>query len=197
MTGLPKGPRGCKVALALLHHPVYNRRGEIVTTSVTSLDIHDIARAARTFDVDPYYLVTPIAAQREMIEQVSRFWTGADSSMCHPRADAIGRIRVVPDLQEAVSDFASEIGGTPWQVVTGASFQGDLLSFRQLREDIRSGRHAGVFLIFGTGWGLASEVTDAADSRLEPILGRAGFNHLSVRSAVAIVLDRLMGSDLY
>ncbi len=34
---------------------------------------------------------------------------------------------------------------------------------------------------------------DNADFFLEPIKGPSDYNHLSVRSAVAIVLDRLLG----
>jgi hypothetical protein len=48
------------------------------------------------------------------------------------------------------------------------------------------------FLIFGTGSGIAAEVVNTADYRLEPIRGQGDYNHLAVRSAVAIVLDRVM-----
>jgi hypothetical protein len=34
--------------LALLHYPVYDKDHKIVTTSITNMDIHDIARSART-----------------------------------------------------------------------------------------------------------------------------------------------------
>jgi hypothetical protein len=50
-----------------------------------------------------------------------------------------------------------------------------------------------VLLLFGTGWGLTEEVLAAADRRLEPIQGAGDFNHLSVRAACAITLDRLLG----
>ena len=49
-----------------------------------------------------------------------------------------------------------------------------------------------LLMLFGTGWGLTKEVKAEADFRLEPIEGK-GYNHLSVRSAVAIILDRLLG----
>ena len=52
-----------------------------------------------------------------------------------------------------------------------------------------------VLLVFGTGWGLADEVIQAADVLLEPVRAReaTGYNHLSVRAACAIMLDRLLG----
>jgi len=49
-----------------------------------------------------------------------------------------------------------------------------------------------VCLIFGTGHGLHPEVLELADAVLEPIHGPTEFNHLSVRSAVSIYLDRLL-----
>ena len=48
-------------------------------------------------------------------------------------------------------------------------------------------------LIFGTGWGLTETVFSRADVVLEPVRGPGSYNHLSVRSAVAIILDRLFG----
>ena len=48
-----------------------------------------------------------------------------------------------------------------------------------------------VMILFGTGWGFRPEVFDNVDYVLEPILGAGDFNHLSVRSAVAILLDRI------
>ncbi|PID40198.1 MAG: hypothetical protein CR984_04510 [Proteobacteria bacterium] len=47
-------------------------------------------------------------------------------------------------------------------------------------------------LAFGTAWGLADEFMAAADHVLEPLVGKGTYNHLSVRSAVAIILDRLV-----
>jgi len=75
-------------------------------------------------------------------------------------------------------------------VVTGARFTAGVIGFEELRRHMES--DSGPYLLlFGTGSGLAGEVTDQADFILEP-LGRSGdYNHLSVRSAVAVVLDRL------
>ncbi|MBR0179914.1 MAG: RNA methyltransferase, partial [Firmicutes bacterium] len=38
-------------------------------------------------------------------------------------------------------------------------------------------------------------VVERADFRLPPIYGREGYNHLSVRSAASIIIDRLLGRD--
>ena len=48
-------------------------------------------------------------------------------------------------------------------------------------------------LVLGTAWGLADTFIKQADYCLEPICGPTDYNHLSVRSAAAILLDRLLG----
>jgi hypothetical protein len=50
-----------------------------------------------------------------------------------------------------------------------------------------------VLILFGTGWGLDDRQIPGASQVLAPIRGAPTWNHLSVRSAVAIVLDRLFG----
>ncbi len=50
-----------------------------------------------------------------------------------------------------------------------------------------------MLLLFGTAWGLAPEVMETVDGTLPPLQGDSDYNHLSVRSAVSIVLDRLLG----
>jgi hypothetical protein len=48
-------------------------------------------------------------------------------------------------------------------------------------------------LVFGTAWGLSEALMETADYILVPVSGPEDYNHLSVRSAAAIILDRLMG----
>jgi hypothetical protein len=50
-------------------------------------------------------------------------------------------------------------------------------------------------LIFGTAWGLPENFIAEADYILNPVIGNTDYNHLSVRSAVAIILDRLFGRN--
>ena len=45
--------------VALVHHPVVDKNGDTIAAAVTALDLHDIARAAKTFGVDTLYLVSP------------------------------------------------------------------------------------------------------------------------------------------
>jgi hypothetical protein len=46
-------------------------------------------------------------------------------------------------------------------------------------------------IIFGTGFSIAREIVQDADYQLKPIRGSIDYNHLSVRSAVAIYMDRI------
>jgi hypothetical protein len=48
-------------------------------------------------------------------------------------------------------------------------------------------------LTFGTAWGLTEEFMTQADYILEPVQAHSDYNHLAVRSAASIILDRLLG----
>lgn len=179
-----------RVALALVHHPCLDKHGEIYTTSITNLDVHDIARAATTYGVDAFYVVTPISAQRSMAEAIAKYWEeGAGKKRNPDRTTAMKIVHVVASIEEAI---AAE--GKPTVVVTSAKEQGSVtcLEFRARMKSLAS-----VLVLFGTGHGLAPSVVNAADVVLEPLRGRpdknAGYNHLSVRSAAAIFMDRLLG----
>lgn len=182
-----------RVALALCHHPCLDKHGEIYTTSITNLDVHDIARAATTYGVDAFYVVTPISAQRSMAEAIAKYWEeGAGRKRNPDRTIAMHIVHVVSSIEEAIA--AETKGSKPTVVVTSAREQGTL-SCAAFREQMKS--LDGVLVLFGTGHGLAPSVVNAADVVLEPLRGRpeknAGYNHLSVRSAAAIFMDRLLG----
>jgi hypothetical protein len=49
-------------------------------------------------------------------------------------------------------------------------------------------------IMLGTGWGLGPDLLSAAHRRLQPIHGADSYNHLSVRAAAAVILDRLLGT---
>ena len=42
---------------------------------------------------------------------------------------------------------------------------------------------------------MTEEIMDQLDHILDPIRGRGQYNHLSVRSAAAIILDRMFGES--
>lgn len=180
--------------LALLHHPVLNKNRQVVTTAVTNLDIHDIARAARTYGIARYYIVTPIPAQRSLVETIVDHWRrGYGAEYNHSRREAFARVEVREDLARVRGEIEERAGATPRVVVTGAALNKGLASYGELRKALAEGGPPWL-LVFGTGWGLADSIVDQADFSLAPVRGGPdGYNHLSVRSAVAVVLDRLFG----
>lgn len=179
--------------LGLVHGPVNNKRGMEVTTSVTNLDIHDIARSCRTFGVKNYFIITSIKAQHELIKRITGYWETDDANEYNPdRQDALSSVRVVDQIDDAVAKITELEGAKPLIAVTGANFEKYDCHANELHSKIDVDNRA-MLLLFGTGWGLTASVVERADFRVSPIIGSAsdGYNHLSVRSAVAIYLDRI------
>ncbi len=199
------------IFLALVHHPVLNRRGEVVTTAITNVDLHDFARSGRTYGVHSVFVVTPVLLQQRMVGQVLGHWTQGDGSSHERRADALRRVTAVATLQDAVTAIEHQTGRAPVVAVTGAQMRAPNADFTGLRRQIlESGGVKSapddevrpLLLVFGTGWGMTQAFIDAADLRLPPLLRdprivdpAGAYNHLSVRAAVAIALDRLLGES--
>ncbi|MBI5501251.1 MAG: tRNA (guanosine(37)-N1)-methyltransferase TrmD [Deltaproteobacteria bacterium] len=183
-----------RVHVVLVHHPIKSRVGGLITTSVTNLDIHDIARASRTYGVRAYHLVTPIALQQELVRGVASHWLEGESGERVPaRAEALSLVRVAESFFAVTESVRAEAGVEPLVVMTTAAAGGrPTVGYGALRQRLRSEKRP-VLLVFGTGWGLADELLDRADVLLDPIEASSDYNHLSVRVAVGICLDRLFG----
>jgi hypothetical protein len=178
-----------RVAAALVHYPVLDRGRQVVTTAITNLDLHDIARSAHTFGLTDYFIVHPIAAQRELAQRVQDHWTSGSGSRRIPdRSPALASLRIVPTLDAAISALVE-----PEIWVTSAEAGKKPLGFSDARARLES-EGPPVLIVFGTGWGLAPEVLARAQFQLDPVRSpRAdGYNHLSVRAAAAIIFDRLL-----
>lgn len=182
-----------KVAVALVHYPIYDRAKNLVATNVTNFDIHDIARACSTYDIDKYFIVHPMKEQLMFVSRVLDHWRVGDGSKHNPmRRTALNPVETVENL-ESISQIWG--GGRARFIATSARpiESKNNFSFRQLRESLKE---VPTVLVFGTGFGLATEVIDFCDGVLEPIkgVGPRDYRHLSVRSAVSICLDRLLGA---
>ena len=107
-------PDKVNLDLALVHYPVCNKNSEIIGSAVTNLDIHDIARAGRTYGVDNYYLVIPYEDQRRLVAEILDHWLiGHGASVNRDRSEAFSIIRVVEDLAGLYSEVQKKWGGTP------------------------------------------------------------------------------------
>ncbi len=180
------------IYIGLVHHPVYDKRREIVATAVTNFDVHDIARCAKTFGLGGFFVITPLESQVDLVERLIRHWSDGAGSVYNPtRKESLSLVRVSRTIDEASQEISELWQKKAKRIATGASYYPKSIRFGNLRKLLED-RGTPYFLLFGTGWGLTQEVKDTSDYVLAPIEGK-GYNHLSVRSAVAIILDRLLG----
>jgi hypothetical protein len=181
------------VSIALIHGPVLNKRGEEVTTSVTNLDIHDIARAAQTYGVSRYFIINPLPSQKRLVDRIVDHWVAGYGMTYNPdRGRALATVSVVEALDDAIGSIVQATGKVPTVVGTSARRGGRTVGYHALRTMIQED-HAPYLLLFGTGWGMTEKVKDLCTYMMEPIRGPGDYQHLSVRSAAAVVLDRLRG----
>lgn len=183
-----------KVAIGLVHWPIWDRAKNIVATNVTNLDVHDIARAARVYGVERYYIIHPMQDQLMFVSRMMEHWRIGDGAKFNPmRRTALTMVHTAESLEAAVRDW----GGDPYVVATHArSLEGvPSIDFKGLREKMEAEPEERLFLIFGTGFGLTEEFMRGCDYLLEPIRGASidDYRHLSVRSAASICMDRLLG----
>ncbi len=186
----------CYVILA--HHPVLDRNGKVVTTSVTNLDIHDIARSCATYGLAGYYPVSPIRLQREKIDRIIGIWQDEISQVdSDDRSRALGTIAVADSVEAAFAEIRARHKSEPWVVATSAKLASGApqVSYQGLLAERLAEGQAPLVLVLGTGWGLDKHLFSLANQILLPVGGAIDFNHLSVRSAAAAILDRLFGLD--
>ena len=78
-----------------MHYPVVNKAGDVITSAVTNLDLHDIARAGKTFGVKAYYVVTHLSDQKVLVERIAGHWTTGIGGKINPkRCEALNLIKL-------------------------------------------------------------------------------------------------------
>jgi len=180
------------IDLALVHYPVVNKNGDVIGSAVTNLDLHDIARSVRTFGGDTLYVVTPYKDQQQLVREILDHWLIGHGAVYNAkRKEALATVCVCADLAELYRLVTAKRQKRPVVLTTCARRQANTRSYQQVRQGLLAG--ASYLIQFGTAWGLAPEIMAAADATLPPIRGLGDYNHLSVRAAAAIVLDRLLG----
>lgn len=183
-----------RIDLALIHYPVINKNQEIIGSAVTNLDLHDISRAARTYGVGSLYIVTPYSDQQKLFQELLDHWLKGHGAVYNPkRGEALSLVHICDDLDQVFAKVREKRQQKPIVLATCAQEkQSAIWSYSVVRQKIADGES--FLILFGTAWGLAQEVIEAGDGILPPITGSGRYNHLSVRSAAAIVLDRLLGT---
>jgi hypothetical protein len=173
--------------VGLVHHPVNNKFGEEVTTSITNLDLHDISRSCLTFGVKKLFIINPLESQKEMYKRIVAFWQSDQAKKFNPhRAAALSLVEFANDIASVQNRIRLQETNCATITTTAIEFDHQI-GTEELKKIERS-----YLLLFGTGYGLAKTVHTSADYTLKPIFGTGQYNHLSVRSAVAIYLDRLV-----
>lgn len=180
------------VGCALVHHPVADRQGRVVTSAITNIDLHDVSRSALTFGLCGLWVTHPVSAQRTLAERIREHWVeGSGGRRIPDRVPALSLLRVVERLEDALLELGPD---TELWTTSARPPSARGLSLPDARESLL-GSGPPVLIAFGTGWGLCEEVHERAHAQLHPIESPRpdGYNHLSVRAAAAILFDRLLG----
>ena len=184
-----------RASIALVHHPVHDRTGKVVTSAVTNLDVHDLARSAATYGLARCFIVTPVGSQRDKAAHIAKLWQEQEGG--DHRADALRLVEAVDDVAAAIAAVTAAHGQAPLVAATSAAPgrwpHAASVSPAELLAELQDTPTRPLLVLFGTGWGLADKLLPVVERVITPINGRPAWNHLSVRSAVAIILDRLFG----
>jgi len=187
-------PVHSRAHLALVHHPVVDRTGAVITTALTNFDIHDLARSSLTYGLAGYHIVTPITSQRDKAAHIAKLWI--DDAQGEHRARALRLVRTAASIEAVIEALTVEHGISPMVVATsarGSSFPEIPRRSPSALLAEASANPAPLLVLLGTGWGLAEALIPSVSHMLAPIEGASEWNHLSVRSAGAVLLDRLFG----
>ncbi len=177
--------------MALIHFPVINKKNQPIGSALTTIDLHDIARACITFGVRNFFVVTPYEDQAKLATQVIDHWTKGVGGKLNPfRKKALELIIVKNNFEETVKEIEKQRKEPVIKIATSAKKISGSISSKKLKQKIDN-KNSHV-LIFGTAWGLAEELIDNCDYIIDPIVGSSEYNHLSVRSAASIYLDRII-----
>jgi hypothetical protein len=179
--------------VVLLHEKMVDKHAKLVTTSLTMIDVHDFARSSKTYGLTKTFIAHPSPATRKLARSLQQHWECGLGLQYNPnRSEALSIVEIVSSLDEAIQRIDQRCGKLPKLIATSAKKGPDRISYPAMRQEIET-QQLPFLLMFGTGWGMSEELLKRADYLLEPICGPTEFNHLSVRGACSIILDRLRG----
>ena len=183
------------LSIALLHENMLDKSGKLVTTSLTLIDVHDIARSACTYGVRSVFIAHPSETLRRLALTLREHWQSGFGSTYNPtRKEALASVEVVENLDQVMVAITARTGLVPQLIATSAREGGDRVSYPAVRTLMQNSQEP-YLLLLGTGWGMSPQLLSRAKYFLEPLRGPGAYNHLSVRSACAIMLDRLVSRD--
>ncbi len=181
------------LSIILLHENMLNKEGKLITTSLTMIDSHDISRSSRTYQLSEFFIAHPSNTLQDLANTLKKHWVdGYGAKYNTNRGEALELITIVDNYEQAKEKIKTRTGKTPKIIATSAKTGENRIGYSDLKEELKNGDP--YLLLLGTGWGLSDSYLSEVDFFLAPILGPGDYNHLSVRSAAAIMLDRLFGS---
>ena len=186
--------------VALMHTQVLVKDGIGGNTSIASLDIHDIARSSATYGIKNYFIVTAIQDQRKILDTFLNFWLSKEGKEYNlSRFNAVNRVCPAQNLDDVVNQIREKEQKEPLIITTSAkdAASQDGADKTEFIDYFSQGKvfekNRPVLIVLGTGQGLNEEVIRRSDYLLAPVKGLTDYNHLSVRSAAAIIMDRWLG----
>lgn len=181
------------LSVILLHDEMVDKHNHPITSSLTLIDVHDIARSARTYGVNKVFISHPSPTLRKLARTLKSHWEEGFGATYNPnRKEALENIDIVCDPDEAIHKIDVRTGKLPQLIATSARPGSKRINFKGMQDLIFNNKQQPYMLMLGTGWGMSEALLGRADYFLEPVNGPGEYNHLSVRSACAIMLDRLI-----
>jgi len=175
------------VISVLSHNNIINKYGNVSETAVTNIDIHDIARTTRTYGLKEYAVITRLRSQRSLLDDILRFWIQEKGGEINPdRKEALSRVRHYSTFRQLSDKYPGHK-----IIITDAMWHEKSTSYEDMSKIIKDNPETTYFLVFGTGWGLDKLMISRSHHILPPIGTPEDYNHLSVRAAAAIIIDRL------
>lgn len=181
--------------LVLVHHPTLNPEGAVISSAITTLDLHDFSRLARTYGLGGVFAQTNLEQQMALNRRLLSHWVDCTGGEVNPhRREALGMLELVESVEAAARAVETRWGAPPLLTATSAKKDGARLGYLEARATLGETERPALIL-FGTSWGIAPELMQRCDWVLEPIGSPGDYNHLSVRSAASITVDRLFGES--
>ncbi|HJM68563.1 MAG TPA: tRNA (guanosine(37)-N1)-methyltransferase TrmD [Candidatus Babeliales bacterium] len=179
--------------MVLMHDQMKLKDGRVGTTSVTTMDIHDIARSSRTYGIKNFFISTPLTDQRTIVQTLLDFWQSKEGIHYNShRHQAISRVALTESFEDTIKRIEEKEGKRPIVIATSAQqHELPVLSYSDQQKVWEQSRP--VLILLGTAYGMSDAILEQCDYMLAPIEGFTDFNHLAVRSAAGIILDRWLG----
>ena len=139
-------------------------------------------------------MVSPLEDQQNIMQTFLDFWCSEEGRQYNAsRYKAVSKVKLVHQLQDVIDTITAKEGKAPLLITTSAKSHTHPVTIDYHSQGTVWKHDRPVLFVFGTGSGLADYVIERSDYLLVPLTGMTDYNHLSVRSATALIFDRWLG----